>query len=243
MYYVALCDDNVGFLNLLKDLIEKEFKEIVSPKHNILFEKFNSGRSILDFAKKHKISVLFLDVDMPEMTGFEVAKILGNENKEILIIFMSAYDNFVYESFDYSPFLFVRKSCLVDDMRKIVIRINERLFAPIRYLELQLLDELVNIEIKKILYFESEKNYYSVHLVGGKKYIGRGTMNGIEEKVKEFDFFRIHSGFVVNLEHAGRVTTDGFLRVGNNQLPISQKRIRDFKKVYSEYTRRIAGLS
>lgn len=242
MYYVALCDDNVGFLNLLKDLIEREFKEIVSPKHNIVFEKFNSGRSILDFSKKHKLSVLFLDVDMPEMTGFEVAKILGNENKEMLIIFMSAYDNFVYESFDYSPFLFVRKSCLVDDLRKIVIRINERLFAPIKYLELRLLEDVVNVEVKKILYFESEKNYYSVHLLGGEKYIGRGTMNSIEEKVKELDFYRIHSGFVVNLEHAGRITNDGFLRVERTQLPISQKRIKDFKKVFSEYARRSAGL-
>ena len=156
MYYVALCDDNVEFLNMLNDMLEKEFREIVSPKHKISFEKFNSGRSILDFAKKQKISVLFLDIDMPEMTGFEVAKILGTENKDMLIIFVSAYDNFVYESFDYSPFQFARKSCLVDDLKKIVTRINERLFAPIKYLELQLLDEVVNIEINKI-YLEWQK--------------------------------------------------------------------------------------
>lgn len=243
MYYIALCDDNVGFLNLLKDLVEKKFREIISPKHDIMFEKFNSGRSILEFANTHKISVLFLDVDMPEMTGFEVAKILGNENKEMLIIFMSAYDNFVYESFDYSPFMFVRKSSLVEDLRKIVVRINDRLFAPIKYLELHLLDDIVNVEIKKILYFECEKNYYSVNLIGGEKYIGRGTMKSIEEKVKELDFYRIHAGYVVNLEYVGRITGDGFLRVGGIQLPIAQKRINDFKKVYSEYTRRSAGLS
>ena len=105
-----------------------------------------------------------------------------------------------------------------------------------------MLEDVVNVEVKKILYFESEKNYYSVHLLGGEKYIGRGTMNSIEEKVKELDFYRIHSGFVVNLEHAGRITNDGFLRVERTQLPISQKRIKDFKKVFSEYARRSAGL-
>ena len=98
MYYVALCDDNVEFLNMLSDMLEKEFGEIVSPKYKIAFEKFNSGRSLLDFAKKQKISVLFLDIDMPEMTGFDVAKVLGNENKDMLIICVSAYDNFVSES-------------------------------------------------------------------------------------------------------------------------------------------------
>ena len=100
-----------------------------------------------------------------------------------------------------------------------------------------------NIDIKKILYFESEKNYYSVHLMGGEKLIGRGTMNSIEEKVRDLDFYRIHSGFVVNLEHAGRITHDGFLTVGHTQIPISQKRMKEFKKVYSEYARRSAGLS
>ena len=243
MYYIALCDDNIEFLNLLSDMLEKEFGEIVSPKYKIAFEKFNSGRSLLDFAKKQKISVLFLDIDMPEMTGFDVAKVLGNENKDMLIIFVSAYDNFVYESFDYSPFQFIRKSRLPDDLKKIVTRINDKLFAPIKHIELQLLDESVNIDIKKILYFESEKNYYSVHLMGGEKLIGRGTMNSIEEKVKDLDFYRIHSGFVVNLEHAGRITHDGFLTVGHAQIPISQKRMKDFKKVYSEYARRSAGLS
>ena len=243
MYYIALCDDNVEFLSMLNDMLEKEFGEIVSPKYKIAFEKFNSGRSLLDFAKKQKISVLFLDIDMPEMTGFDVAKVLGNENKDMLIIFVSAYDNFVYESFDYSPFQFIRKSRLPDDLKKIVTRINDKLFAPIKHIELQLLDESVNIDIKKILYFESEKNYYSVHLMGGEKLIGRGTMNSIEEKVKGLDFYRIHSGFVVNLEHAGRINHDGFLTVGHTQIPISQKRMKDFKKVYSEYARRSAGLS
>lgn len=243
MYYIALCDDNIEFLNLLSDMLEKEFGEIVSPKYKIAFEKFNSGRSLLDFAKKQKISVLFLDIDMPEMTGFDVAKVLGNENKDMLIIFVSAYDNFVYESFDYSPFQFIRKSRIPDDLKKNVTRINDKLFAPIKHIELQLLDESVNIDIKKILYFESEKNYYSVHLMGGEKLIGRGTMNSIEEKVKGLDFYRIHSGFVVNLEHAGRITHDGFLTVGHTQIPISQKRMKEFKKVYSEYARRSAGLS
>lgn len=243
MYYIALCDDNIEFLNLLSDMLETEFGEIVSPKYKIAFEKFNSGRSLLDFAKNQKISVLFLDIDMPEMTGFDVAKVLGNENKDMLIIFVSAYDNFVYESFDYSPFQFIRKSRLPDDLKKIVTRINDKLFAPIKHIELQLLDESVNIDIKKILYFESEKNYYSVHLMGGEKLIGRGTMNSIEEKVKGLDFYRIHSGFVVNLEHAGRITHDGFLTVGHTQIPISQKRMKDFKKVYSEYARRSAGLA
>ena len=243
MYHIALCDDNIEFLNLLSDMLEKEFGEIVSPKYKIAFEKFNSGRSLLDFAKKQKISVLFLDIDMPEMTGFDVAKVLGNENKDMLIIFVSAYDNFVYESFDYSPFQFIRKSRLPDDLKKIVTRINDKLFAPIKHIELQLLDESVNIDIKKILYFENEKNYYSVHLMGGEKLIGRGTMNSIEEKVKGLDFYRIHSGFVVNLEHAGRINHDGFLTVGHTQIPISQKRMKDFKKAYSEYARRSAGLS
>ena len=243
MYYIALCDDNIEFLNLLSDMLEKEFGEIVSSKYKIAFEKFNSGRSLLDFAKKQTISVLFLDIDMPEMPGFDVAKVLGNDNKDMLIIFVSASDNYVYESFDYSPFQFIRKSRLPDDLKKIVTRINDKLFAPIKHIELQLLDESVNIDIKKILYFESEKNYYSVHLMGGEKLIGRGTMNSIEEKVKGLDFYRIHSGFVVNLEHAGRITHDGFLTVGHTQIPISQKRMKDFKKVYSEYARRSAGLA
>lgn len=243
MYYIVLCDDNVGFLDLFKEVIEKEFSEIVSPKHKIVFERFFSGDAVLNFAKEHKISVLFVDVDMPKMSGFELVKALGDEKEKMLTIFMSAYDNFVYESFDYSPFMFIRKSCIVKDLRKVVLRINDRLFAPIRTIELHLSDETVNVNVKNILYFESEKNYYAVHLVDGQKLIGRGTMNSLEEMVKELDFYRIHSGYIVNLEHIGRITPDGYLFMGTKRLSISQKRIKDFKKVYSEYTRRSVGLS
>ena len=125
MFNIVLCDDNKGFMSLFKSLVNKHFQIIRDDK--FLYKIggcFGSGTDLLEYINNYKIDVLFLDINMPELSGFDVAKVMSRKHSETLIVFMSAYDNFVYESFDYLPFAYMRKEKIAEDLPKVTYRIT-----------------------------------------------------------------------------------------------------------------------
>lgn len=243
MFNIVLCDDNEGYMSLFKSLVNQEFERII-PEETIykVGASFGGGADLLRYAENNKIDVLFLDIDMPEMTGFEIAKIMSRNYKEILIIFMSAYDNFVYESFDYLPFAYMRKEKIAEELPKVVYRINDKLLEKTRFVTLSTANKYVNVNAKEILFFESKRNYYMAHLTDDSTYSCRGTISKLEHEIGSLGFFRTHSAFLVNLEYINRFADDGYILIGNTKVPVAQKRAKEFKKSYLEFTRRHIGI-
>lgn len=243
MFNIVLCDDNKGFMSLFKSLVNKQFKMIMDDTFVYRIGAcLGSGTDLLEYVKNHRIDVLFLDIDMPNITGFEIAKIISHEYSETLIVFMSAYDNFVYESFDYLPFAYMRKERITEDLPKVTYRIKDKLLEKTRYITLLTSNKEIKVDSKEILFFESRKNYYVAHLANGVQYSCRGTMTKLENEVSSLGFFRTHSAFLVNLEHADRVSDGGSILIGDNEVPVAQKRAKEFKKAFLEYTRRHMGI-
>ena len=79
-------------------------------------------------------------------------------------------------------------------------------------------------------------------MANGVQYLCRGTITKLENEVSSLGFFRTHSAFLVNLEHADRVPDGGSILIGDNEVPVAQKRAKEFKKVFLEYTRRHMGI-
>lgn len=243
MFSIVLCDDNQGFLTLFKSVVNKEFYiKMQDTRVYRIAASFGCGADLLEYSKSNSIDVLFLDIDMPEMTGFEVAKAIKREHGNTLIIFMSAYDNFVYESFDYLPFAYIRKDKIEEDITKVVSRICDKLMERTRYVTLYDKRKEIIVDLREIMYFESTKNYYVAYLSNGKTYSCRGTLTSLEDDMKPFGFFRTHHAFLVNLEYAEQVEDTGCILVGENKVPIAQKRSREFKTAFLEFTRRHAGI-
>lgn len=247
MFNIVLCDDNKEFMSMFKSLVNKHFQELSDDAFVYKIGAcLENGTDLLEYAKNNKIDVLFLDIDMPQITGFESAKIISREYSETLIVFMSAYDNFVYESFDYLPFAYMRKEKIAEDLPKVTYRIKDKLLEKSMYITLSTTHKQTNNQIKvnsrDILFFESRKNYYVAYLTSGVQYLCRGTITNLENEVRSLGFFRTHSAFLVNLEHADRVSNDGSILIGNNEIPVAQKRSKEFKKAFLEYTRRRIGL-
>ena len=242
MLRIILCDDNERFLKVLSEYVEKECEKTLLPNEDFeVGPAFTSGEELLEYLKDHRADVVLLDIDMPAMGGFEVAKVLCERHKDVKIVFVSAYDNLVYNSFEFYPFAYIRKSHLADEFSKVLKRIIEKRKESERRLLLNTTTGEKNIDLNSILYVESDRNYYKVYLSNGKIYLCRGTLTSLEKKVNGYDFFRIHSAYIVNLEHIETVPCGGMIRIGDTSLPVAQKRMQDFKKAYMEYVRRCFG--
>ena len=110
MINIAVCDDQIYHVKQLVKMIRKicDFKvpEQVDYRAD---DGFYSAEDVIDFLKHNRINILFLDIEMTGMNGFELASVLNREFPEIIIIFVSAYENYVYNAFESAPSRFLGK--------------------------------------------------------------------------------------------------------------------------------------
>ena len=237
MFRISICDDNMDYISSFEKVLAEKI-ESYSFLHSSLYEIgpcFNSGEEVLEYLGKHIIDVLFLDIRMPDMSGFDLAKVIIRDYKDVLIVFATAYDEYVYEAFDYSPFAFLRKNHIDEDLPKILKRLDDKLTASKRTIRLSAFSKDLAIDVREILYFESKRNYYIAHTKDGCEYVRRGTISNLEKDLGEYDFFRTHSGFLVNLNYAEKIIEERYLAIGDNIIPIALKRLPNFKRTFERY--------
>jgi len=240
MINIAVCDDNSQFANLLTQHLKKLSAYKIPERVDCRFAPiFSSAKEVLDYLKNNVIDVLFLDIDMPEMNGFELAKSLCAAHPDIIIIFVSSYEEFVYSSFEYCPFRFLRKAHLTEELDITFQKVVEKCILNNETLLFNSTEGEVLLRLKDIIFFEGQKNYYVIYTVSGKEYKCRGTMDSLEAVMRNYDFFRIHASFIVSHEQIESVNNDGFVNMKNNKrLSISRRRAAPFKDAYMEFIRR-----
>ena len=240
MITIAICDDNVQFACLLKQHLQRLCAYDVPERVDLrLAPPFFSADEVLAYLSENTIDILFLDIDMPSVNGFELAKTLCNVYPDTIIIFVSSYEEFVYSSFEYCPFSFLRKSHLDKELSPTLKRVIERCVLENESLLFDTIDQEVVLRVKDILFFEGQGNYFYIYTQCGKEYKCRGTMKSLEKMLERYDFFRIHSAYIVNMEHIESVRSNGYLIMkSQRQLNISKKRLSSFKSAYMQFIRR-----
>jgi two-component system LytT family response regulator len=161
--------------------------------------------------------LVFLDIQMPGMTGFEVIEHIGVEKMPV-VVFVTAYDQYALDAFEVNAIDYLLKPFDTDRFRKALDKALEKIeIKKTRKTELtNLLYEinhakkfterfLINhaskyffVPVSEIVYISSEEKYVSLHTINGS-YLLRETMNNMEKKLDPEKFARIHRSFIVNI--------------------------------------------
>ena len=104
---VAVCDDNKVMLDFLTRQISDRLK-FHHIEHDV--HKFSCGTDFVSQHEQKPFDIIFLDIKMPDISGFEVAKKVRSQSENIYIIFITTEDNLIYDSFDFRPFNFIPKT-------------------------------------------------------------------------------------------------------------------------------------
>ncbi len=202
MIKIAICDDNTAMKNKLENIISDAFSEYTD---DFILKSFSNGILLMNEQKIEPFDVIFLDIDMPKMSGFDVAKLLREDYVNCFLIFVTNYSELIYEGMDFQPFHFIRKNCNIP-IEVSVSKIVKILMKHMKQNEKIVLEDTLSRKsiayIHDIVYIESDKHYLFYHLVNKDKEIKlRGSLKECEDKFDSYDFVRIHKRFYANLRY------------------------------------------
>lgn len=217
-YSVVICDDERRILKELKTFVEEIFQR--SPYEGEV-RTVSEAAKLASCIEKEPIDILLLDIDMPYINGLELASLITEKQLPILLIFVSNQESLVYESFQYQPFSFIRKSMYQKELEQTILRAIKKLLSKELFV-LRIGAELIRLNLQEIYYMEAAGNY--VEIVTDKETIRyRETLSNMERQLAAKGFVRIHKGFLVNEQAVYRLMSDKVILSNGAELPIGRK--------------------
>ncbi len=214
-----IVDDEV----LAQNVIENYISTIPTLK---LVGKCDNAIEAISFLHNTKVDLLFLDLNMPELSGLDMLKTLSNAPKVILT---TAYTEYALESYEYSVVDYLLKPIKLERFIKAVNKVVELLNRPdniqFQNEEKELLTIFVKedhttyqIDANKILFIEAYGNYLKIHTTE-KVYVSRDTMQEMDKKLSDVQFLRVHKSYIVSLTKLNSISGNR-IKIGGQEIPI-----------------------
>jgi two-component system, LytTR family, response regulator len=249
MIKCILVDDEKNALEMMEWLLKTYCPQVE------IAAMCSSAQQGIEAINKHKPDVVFLDIEMPKMNGFDMLEQF--EKLFFDVVFCTAYDQFAIKAFKYSALNYLLKPVDPDDLKSTIQRIEERRTVPTRE-QFEILlqnmqqpakstpqrialtsgDGLIFVPTSDIIYCEAESNYTSVVLTGGKKILVSKVLKEVDEALSGPDFYRVHSSFLININHIKKfVRGDGGYIIMDNDaiVSISRTRKQEFMELFSKF--------
>ena len=221
--HLILCDDDNVFLDKLETRIRG-----LCQKHGIAveMERYDSSKKMLEGLKDlDTVPVFLIDIDMPEVNGFEVASFLKKWNRECCIGFVSNKDELVFQAFAYHPFFFIRKTHLDEELEPQLLELQKKMGVKVPKIELQTGRQTEEGELDAIWFVESEKNYllfYREKDERGDAIRARMKIAEAEKELEPHGFVRTHKGYLVNINYVYRLRENEILLLNGKHVPVSR---------------------
>lgn len=245
-----IVDDEISSVELLEGLIG-QVKEIN------LIKSFTNPEAALDFifSQPFQINLIFLDISMPVITGFDFVKALKNMPLLPSIVFVTGFEEYAIEAIRASAFDFLVKPATLNDLNAVLDRYNEKRFEDQKKANFDLLLQRLNPGKKlvfphncgfvtyhqdDIFYITADGNYSHIHLIAGKQQMVTMQIGQIEKMLSEHDFFRINRSALINLkylESANHKTKNCQIGINgfNQDFTTSGKKIRELQNFLIQY--------
>lgn len=233
----AIVDDMEVTLKILNELILK-FTE----KFKTEVDCFSSAQSFLEKYTLNKYDALFLDIDMPEITGFRLTDILHENHDNIPIVYVTARDDLITNAFRYKPVGFVRKQHLESEMKfaiETVITEISAMKSCISFTEHKSLGgKTYTVRINDILYMKTSKHYLEISLINGSVISIRDKISNYSDNPDFSDFVMIDTGVLVNLANI-KIIDDNAHFPDGQILGISRRRVQKVLQAYIQYSKKV----
>jgi DNA-binding LytR/AlgR family response regulator len=231
-------DDETPALDILEDNIRQvPFLQLV--------KKCKNAYAAMEVMQQEKIDLLFLDIEMPGISGLSFLKSLSNKP---MVIFITAYRNYAVEGFDLDVLDYLIKPVAFDRFLKAVNKALEyqgyqqKEILPAShfpdYLFVHAEHQLTKVFLHEITHIEALRNYIKIYLTENPKPIlSKLSLKAIEEKLPDGKYARVHKSFIVMIDKISSIRNDS-IQVMGKEIPLSRSyRENFFKKINDKNVR------
>lgn len=246
MINIAVCDDEKLFLKMMKRYIERYF-ELRNIDYSI--ECFDSGKDLISISSGLSgFDIVFLDINMEDVNGIDVAKEIRKYSSSVFIVFVTAYIKYSLEGYKVDAIRCILKNnwesleeALNECLDTIIRKMNYT--VPIKHFVFNECEKDINIE--HITYVESSLHKLKIHVMEDPVglYTMYETLNNMEQELSEYKFVRVHQSYLVNLkhimelkEHSGKMQGARTVLISTGEeLIVPKARFKAVKKAFVAY--------
>ncbi|MFI3248463.1 MAG: LytTR family DNA-binding domain-containing protein [Rikenellaceae bacterium] len=187
---------------------------------------FNSATKALSFLHENSVDLIFVDINMPRISGLEFVEALPFDVK---VIFVTAYREFAIEGFALDAADYLLKPLSYAAFLKSVEKVHNRYFNRTthdridkEYTFVRSANRTVRVNFKEILYIESKREYLDIVLNTNEVVTIHGSLNSLLEKLPQDHFIKVHRSFIVNLEEIKLIERNCII-FGKQYIPVNEQ--------------------
>ena len=228
-YEIAICDDEEKQRVYIKSLVERWLRQTF---HHVKIQEYASSEQFLFEQAYDRTQILFLDIEMEKMDGIALAREIRKHNRQMQIIFVTGYMEYIQEGYDVEALHYLLKPVSQEKIDSVLERAVERLKTADAVFLVECGGEVLRLPLKEIRFIESNRNYNIIH--ADNDYEMRGTLSELEEKLDEA-FVRVGRSCLVNLHYVRRIgKTELILNTGEN-LPVPRGSYKKLNEAFIKY--------
>ena len=217
-YKIAVCDDDAQQRSYLEEIVTAWAKK---NRHLIELKQYAEAKSFLfDYGEEKDYDILLLDIEMPQISGIELAKTVRRDNSTVQIIFVTGYYDYFSDGFDVSALHYLIKPVNERKLFPVLDKAADNLNYRQRSVLLTTADADIKVSLADITYVESENVYVVVHTVGGN-YRTRISLAKFAEQLDD-TFIKVHRSFVVGLKYIKKIARNEITMLNGDTVPISR---------------------
>ena len=203
----------------------------------VLLEQFESALQAISFLQDNEVDLMFVDINMPDLSGMDFVKALNNPPK---VIFTTAYSEYALEGFRVDAIDYLLKPIGYSDFLKAAEKANERIKPKVssstriesdeKFLFIKSEYKILRIILSDIKYIESKSEYLRIHIENQHPVMALMSMKKIEEFLPANSFMRVHRSFLVNLNKITTVERSRIVFDKDVYIPVSEQYKTKFQK-------------
>lgn len=245
-FKLAVCDDQKCFIDAIEQYIQMYENE---KKVRFTISKYSSGDELLEDISENGLEqdILLLDVDMPGKKGNDVAKEIRKEYPDIVICFVTSYDDYAYQAYESYALGYLLKPIEYVKLRDMLnhcvtmVQYQRNAEEPKKDLiEVKTRNSTVFLDTDQILYVEKRKNQCVFHLEDGEL-LSYMTLKQVSQLLDAEVFYKVHQGYIVNFQHIKEVKTDSVCLGKNREVPVSRRNQEKLRNLHMDKIRKLCS--
>lgn len=226
---IAICDDDVLFLNKTMEFIQNWNHKPV----DLVIQDFSDGDSLLNVHKKDPFDLIFMDIVMPMLNGIETCKEIRMFDQNVKIVFLTTSKEYAIESYRVKAFNYLLKPIDGNELYKVLDEFLVEYEKNSKMITIKSLYATLRIKLMDIEYVESDNKHVLIYCIDNRVIKSTTPLYTIEKDLlKEYYFFKSHRSYIINLYYVDSFTNKDIKMHNDMIIPISRNLKKEFEETY-----------